>query len=92
MILKPVKFRLKIDLVSYSAWVEGLGKYGPGYDTKQSDGRAPVMLNPRGMRSTLSLPLHLDPLWPGVGASDSGLSMKWIELFNIDHMEIRPNR
>ncbi len=25
---KPVKLRLKIDLVSYSARVEGFGKYG----------------------------------------------------------------
>ena len=34
----------------------------PGYDTKQSDGEAPVMLERQGMRSTLSLPLLPDPL------------------------------
>ena len=34
----------------------------PGYDTKQSDGKVPVMLGPRGIRSTLSLPLLPGPL------------------------------
>ena len=36
----------------------------PGYDTKQSDGETPVMLELWGMRSTPLLPL----LWPGVVA------------------------
>ena len=43
---------------------------GPGYDTKQSDGEASVMLELWGMRSTLSLPLLLGPLWSGIVASD----------------------
>ena len=38
----------------------------PGYDTKQSDGEVPVMLELWGMQSTLSLPLLLGPLWPVV--------------------------
>ena len=42
----------------------------PGYDTKQSDGEVPVMLEFWGMRSTPSLPLLPGPLWPGVVVSD----------------------
>ena len=34
----------------------------PGYDTKQSDGEVPVMLELWGMRSTPSLPLLQSPL------------------------------
>ena len=52
----------------------------PGYDTKQSDGEAPVMLELWGMWSTPSLP---GPLWPEVGALDRFLSMGQIELFDI---------
>ena len=51
-----------------------------GYDTKQSDGEVPVMLDLRGMRSALLLPSLQDPLWPGVGAPDRVLSMCQIEL------------
>ena len=47
----------------------------PGYDTKQSDGEVPVMLELWGMRGTLSLPSLPDPLWPGVVAPDRTLSM-----------------
>ena len=43
------------------------------YDTKQSDGEAPIMP---------SLP---GPLWPGVVAPDSVLSIGWIEL-SLVHM------
>ena len=43
-------------------------------NTKTSDGDIPVML------STLSLPLHPGPLWPGVLARDSVLFMDQIEL------------
>ena len=42
------------------------------YDTKQSDGEVPVMLELWGMRSTPSLPLLQGPLWPGMVASDKG--------------------
>ena len=41
-----------------------------GYDTKQSDGEVPVMLELWGMLSTPSLPSPPDPLWPGVVVPD----------------------
>ena len=47
----------------------------PGYNTKQSDGEVPVMLELWGMRSTPSLPSLPGPLWPGVVAPDRALSM-----------------
>ena len=43
----------------------------PGYDTKLSDGEAPVIQELWGMWSTLLLPSLPGPLWPGVVASDS---------------------
>ena len=49
-----------------------------GYDTKQSDGESPVMLELWGMQSTPSLPSLPGPLWPG-----RILSMGQIELFDI---------
>ena len=52
----------------------------PVYDTKQSDGGIPVMLELWGMWSTLSLPSLPGQLWPGVVASDRVLSMGQIEL------------
>ena len=45
------------------------------YDTKQSDGEAPVMLKLWGMQSTPSLLFLPGPLWPGVVAPDRVLSM-----------------
>ena len=62
----------------------------PGYDTKQSDGEVPAVLEFWGMRSTPSLPSLPGPLWPGVVAPDKGpiyglnrtnsiLLLKWIE-------------
>ena len=42
------------------------------YNTKQSDGEIPVMLELWGMQSTPSLPLLPDPLWPGVVAPNKG--------------------
>ena len=53
---------------------------GPGYDTKQSDGEIPVVLEPRGMQNTPSMPSLPVPLWPGVVAIDKVLSMGQIEL------------
>ena len=44
----------------------------PGYDTKQSDGEVPVMLEPRRMRSTPLLPSLPGSLWPRVVAPDKG--------------------
>ena len=42
----------------------------PGYDLKQSDGEAPVMLKLWGMQSTPSVPLLPGSLWPRVVAPD----------------------
>ena len=47
----------------------------PGYDTKQSDGEVPAVLEVWGMQSTPSLPSLPGPLWPGVVAPDRALSM-----------------
>ena len=52
-----------------------MGNECPRYDTKQSDGEVPVMLELWGMRSTPSLPLLPGQLWPGVVAPDRALSM-----------------
>ena len=47
----------------------------PGYDTKQSDGGVPVILELWRMQSTPSLPLLLGPLWPEMVAPDKALSL-----------------
>ena len=52
----------------------------PGYDTKQSDGKVPVMLELWGMQSTTPLPSLPVPLGPGVVAPDRVLSMGQIGL------------
>ena len=52
----------------------------PVYDTKQSDGEVPVVLELWGMRSTPLLPLLPGPLLPGVVAPDKAQFMSWIEL------------
>ena len=52
----------------------------PGYDTKQSDGEFPAVLELWGMQCTPSLPSLPGPLWPGVVALDRALSMGWIEI------------
>ena len=55
----------------------------PSYDIKQSNGNARVMLELWGMWSTLSLPLLIGPLWPGIVTSERVRSMGQIELFDI---------
>ena len=52
----------------------------PRYDTKQSDGEVPEMLEPWGMHSTPSLPSSPGPLKHSMVASDRFLSMGQIEL------------
>ncbi len=52
----------------------------PGYDTKQFDGEASVMLELWGMQSTPSLPLLPDPLCHRMVAPDRALSMGKTEL------------
>ena len=42
----------------------------PGYDSKQSDGEVPVMLELWGMQSTPSMPSLPGPIWPRVVAYD----------------------
>ena len=51
------------------------------YDTKQSDGVAPVMLELWGMWSTPSL--LPGPLWPGVVAPERVLFMDQIEFWHF---------
>ena len=51
----------------------------PGYDTKQSDGEVPAVLELWGMRSTPSLPSLPGPLWPRVVAPDKGPSYLWVK-------------
>ena len=50
------------------------------YDTKQSDGEVPVMLELWGMWSTPSLLSLPGPLWPGEVEPDWALSRGWIEV------------
>ena len=61
---------------------EGLNssKECPGYDMKQSNGEAPVMLELWVMRSTPLLPSLPGSLWPGMVEPDKVLSMGQIEL------------
>ena len=50
-----------------------------GYDTKQSDGEVPVMLELWGIQCIPLLPLLRGPLWPRVEAFDSLLSIGKIQ-------------
>ena len=51
-----------------------------GYDTKHSDGEAPVTLELWGMQNTPSMTSLPCPLWPRVVTPDRALSMGQIEL------------
>ena len=55
----------------------------PRYDTKQSYGEAPVMLELWGMRCTTSLPSPPSLLWSELIARDRVLSMGQIELKGV---------
>ena len=55
----------------------------PGYNTKQSDGETPVMLEFWGMQSTSSLSSLPGSLWLGMVALDWVLSLRHIGLFDI---------
>ena len=57
----------------------------PGYDTKQSDDKDPVILEFGGLRSTPLLPSLPGPLWLGVIAPDRVQFMGQSEL-NSDFM------
>ena len=56
----------------------------PGYDIKQSNWEAPVMLVFYEMHSTPLLPSLPSSLWPRVEASDKVLSTGPIELFDFE--------
>ena len=75
---------LKIHVICYITLLcRGVGpppNECPRYDTKQSDGEVPVLLEHWVMQSKSLLPLHPGPLWPGVVAPDRVLSMGQIEL------------
>ena len=55
----------------------------PGYDTKQSDGEASVILELWGMLSTPSLSSLTDPPWSRAVTPDRVLSMGQLELLDI---------
>ena len=57
----------------------------PEYVTKQSDGKASVMLGLWGMRSTPLFPLLPGSLWPGMVAPDKALSI--LKAFDAIHTE-----
>ena len=69
----PLGWGLRIHRLHLCRGVRLPNKY-PGYDTKQSDSEAPVMLELWGMQSTPSLLLLPGPLWPRVVAPDKVLS------------------
>ena len=52
----------------------------PRYDTKKSDGKASLIVNLWGIRSTTLLPILFGSLWPRVKAPDRILSRGQIEL------------
>ena len=52
----------------------------PGYNTKQSDGEVPIMLELWGMQSIPLLPSLPFPLWLRVVATDRVLSMRILEV------------
>ena len=68
----PVSWGCRIHWLHLSRGVRPPLNKCPGYDTKQSDGEVPAMLELWGMRSTPSLPLLPGPLRPGVVAPDKG--------------------
>ena len=65
--------------VEYTDFTSAEGQYSanecPGYDTKQSDGKVPAVLELWRIRSTRSLPSLPGLLWPGVVAPDRALSL-----------------
>ena len=71
----PVDWGCKIHRLLLYRGVRPPANECPRYDTKQSDGEVPAMLELWGMQRTPSLPALPDPLWPGVVAPDRALSM-----------------
>ena len=74
----PVGWGCRIYRLHLCRGVRPTPNEGPEYDTKQSDGEVPVMLDVWGSSPSLSsLP---GSLWPRVIAPDRVLSMDQIEL------------
>ena len=71
----PVSWGCRIHRLHLCRGVRHLANECPGYETKQSDGEVPVMLELWGMQSTPLLPCLPGPLWPGVVAPDRVLFM-----------------
>ena len=67
----------------FSAFVNKKSFYFNLILIKQSDGKAPVILELWEMQSIPSLPSLPGPLWSGVVAPDKVLSLDEIELFDI---------
>ena len=66
LLLSPVGWGCRIHRLLLCRGVRPPPKECPGYDTKQSNGEALVMLGLWGMGSTPSLPSPPGPLGPGV--------------------------
>ena len=77
--LKTIYFTLLAEAVEFTdhlcGGVRPLPNKCPGYDIKQSDGEAPVMMELWVMQSTPLLPLLPGPLWLGLVAPDRALFM-----------------
>ena len=80
---RPVGWGCKINrLLFYRGVRTPLNEY-PGYDNKQYDGDASVVLELWGMRTTLSLPSFPGPPCPEVVAPERVLSMGQIVVSDI---------
>ena len=75
------------ELLHITAWIVWNSKTPPyecpGYEIKQSDGEAPIMLKLSGMQSIPSLPSLPGPLWPRTVVHDRVVSMDRTELIQI---------
>ena len=66
----PVNLKCRIHRLHLCKGITSLLNECLGYDIKQSDGEALVILELWGMQSTISLPLLQSPFWHRVGAPD----------------------
>ena len=82
-ITKVANSAVAVDRLHLYRWVRYLPQRVFWYDTKQSDGEVPVMLERWGMRCTPSLPSLPGPLWPGVVAPNRVLLMSQTELCGL---------
>ena len=74
--------RLELPIIPASSLLRGEDSLNdcPGYDTKQSNGEAPVILQLQRMQRTPFLTLLPGLIWPGVAAPDWIISMGRIKL------------